>query len=857
MNGQKNGATSAKSVNPISAAGFYLLMFIFFVSGTCGLIYEVVFARLLVLVFGSTTYAVSTVLGVFMFGLAFGSYFCGRHVQKLKESLKAYALVEIAIGIYALLFIPLLGYAQKLHAVIFHSYYDQPVLLNSARILLCLGLLILPTLLMGATVPLISALAVRSSRKAGFDIGFIYASNTIGASLGCFGGAFFLIPAYGLSVAIQIAAGLNLVIGVACFLANLKGHFRTSGALEEISPESKARGEVAQSAPTSGPVDGERFIKVALICFFLSGLLSLVYEVAWTRALVLIFGSSVYAFSTMLTTFLVGLAAGSLVAGMVVDRIRNKISTLIILLFAIGLSVLAATPILGRLPDMFLHYFKEDISWERLILSEFFICFLIMFIPTFCSGALFPLISRIFLDSRAGNVGRAVANVYFVNTIGGIIGSISAGFILIPFLGVEKTLLFGSLASILVGFFAYFAHYGQSIKTGTIAVASFGLIAWTGLFGLPRWNPLVMNSGVYIYGAQLAKKVPDTLAYMSRFNLLYSREDHSATVAVLERGERFLRINGKTDGGTGDNHTQILLAALPSIYAKTPETALVIGLGTGITAGSILDFSSFKSMDCIEISPAVTEASHYFDAYNGRPLESAKTRLYNFDGRTWIMSMPKSYDVIVSEPSHPWQTGNANLFTIEFFQMARKRLSTHGYFCQWLPYYHMDKQHFRIILNSYKKVFPHVNVWVAGTDALLIGSNEKPTLDNGQLRKLFADTGVTNKLGQAGIYSVSDLLSFFWLDTAGVERFIAGVEEVNSDNNPVIEFSAPKYLNVRQTPETFFSLLENSYASKIALSSGTEMNDMEAQRIKSRVKFLQKWRIPESVIEEMLKRYNL
>ena len=852
MNGQGYSTTPAPSRTPISAASFYLLMFIFFVSGTCGLIYEVVFARLLVLVFGSTTYAVSTVLGVFMFGLAFGSYFCGRYVQKLKEGLKAYALVEIAIGIYALLFIPLLGHAQKLHAVIFQGFYDQPFLLNSARILLCLGLLILPTLLMGATVPLISALAVRSSGKAGFDIGFIYASNTIGASLGCFGGAFFLIPAYGLSVAIQIAAGLNLLIGVACFLANRKGQFSTSGVLEETSPESSAREEVA---PTSGPV-GERFVKVALICFFLSGLLSLVYEVAWTRALVLIFGSSVYAFSTMLTTFLLGLAAGSLAAGMVVDRIRNRVATLIVLLFAIGLSVFAAIPILGRLPDMFLRYFKEDVSWERLILSEFFICFLIMFIPTFCSGALFPLVSRIFLDSRAANVGRAVANVYFVNTIGGIIGSISAGFILIPFLGVEKTLLFGSLASILVGFFAYFAHYGYSIKTGTIAAASFCLIAWTGLFGLPRWNPLVMNSGVYIYGAQLAKKVPDTLSYMSRFNLLYSRDDHSATVAVLERGERFLRINGKTDGGTGDNHTQILLAALPSIYAGNPETALVIGLGTGITAGSILDFSSFKSLDCIEISPAVTEASHYFDAYNGRPLESAKTRLHSFDGRTWIMSMPKNYDVIVSEPSHPWQTGNANLFTIEFFRMARKRLSTHGYFCQWLPYYHMDKQHFRIILHSYKKVFPHVNVWVAGTDALLIGSNEKPTLDNGQLSKLFADPGITSKLGQAGIYSISDLLSFFWLDTAGVERFIAGVDEVNSDNNPVIEFSAPKYLNVRQTPETFFSLLEHSYAAKIALSSGTDMN-VEVSRIKNRVKFLQKWGIPESVIGDMLKRYNL
>ena len=855
MRNIKNKVAVAESSGINTSVTFCaLLMFVFFVSGSCGLIYEVVFARLLVLIFGSTTYAVSTVLGVFMFGLAFGSYFCGKYLHKVKDCLKAYAFVEIAIGMFAFLFIPLLGVVQELHSIIFQSFYDQPFILNSARIFLCFCLLIFPTLLMGATVPLISSLVVRSINRAGFNIGFLYASNTIGASLGCFGGSFFLIPAFGMTVAILITAGFNILIGAVCLLANRFGYIKTETGTDDIFHEAVAHNA---SPATAVLIGNERFIKVALISFFLSGLLSLVYEVAWTRILVLIFGTSVYAFSTMLTTFLFGLAAGSLVAGMFVDRIKNRVISLAILQLSIGLSLFASIPVMGWLPDIFLQYFKEDISWNRLILSEFFICFLVMFIPTFCSGALFPLVSRIFMDSKSQSAGKAVGNAYFVNTIGGIIGSISAGFIFIPFIGVEKTLLYGSLVNILAGSFGYFAYYGYSTKRVVIAVASFSLIVWVVLFKMPGWNPLVMNSGIYMYGAQLAKKVPDTLSYMSRFKLIYFREDHSATVSVLEKGERFLRINGKTDGGTGDNHTQILLGILPSIYAKNPETALVIGLGTGITAGSVLDFSSIKSLDCIEISPAVTEASHYFDSFNNRPLESSKMRLHNFDGRTWIMAMPRKYDIIVSEPSHPWQTGNANLFTIDFFKMAVGRLSKNGFFCQWLPYYHMDKRHFQIVLNSYRKVFPYVNVWVAGTDALLIGSNAKPTLDYGFIANLFTDKNISSKLRQIDIYTPADLFGFFWLDNAGVDNFISGVEEINSDNNPLIEFSAPKYLNMPQTPETFFSLLENSYTSKIELTGVADMNEMEGQRIKSREKYLHKWKIPDEVIKDMLTRYGL
>jgi spermidine synthase len=829
---------------------FWIFITVFFFSGLCGLIYEVVWSRLLTLVFGNTTYAISTVVGVFMFGLALGSYLCGKFLPKINHLLRTYALLEIGIGIYAALSIPLLSVVQLVHTELFPSIYSHPFLLNLIRILLSSLLLFFPTLFMGATMPLLSQALTRSPRCAGRDIGLLYSINTFGAAAGCFSSAFLLIPALGIQLTIYAGAGLNIFLGLLVWTLS-KGLLRKD--IKELNPSAASQNKAIGG---SSRITDKQSIFVLYI-FIASGFLALLYEVAWSRALILVFGTSIYAFATMLTTYLLGIAFGSIVLGRFTDRVHKPIVLLAILQMVIGASVFITTPIIGRLPDYFMTFFSsKNISWGTVTFTEFIVCFLIIIVPTFASGASFPLVTRILINNQAFKIGRSVAHVYAFNTLGGILGSLMTGFILIPTIGVEKTLLLGGGANFMIAFLL--SIITSDIKKSARFAWGIGavLTGITGIILLPSWNPKVLNSGVYMYGKTMANTsgTTDVNSFMSPYKLLYHREGSSATVTVFQRDKfRFLRVNGKTDGSnSSDNYTEIFLGILPIMYCKNPENVLVIGLGTGITLGSVLDYP-VKKVDCIEISPEVVEASHYFNEDNDFALSSPTTQLHILDGRTWLMAMDETYDIITSEPSHPWQTGNANLFTVDFFKLAIKRLKKGGVFCQWLPIYQMEKEHFRLLVSSFKKVFPYVHIWMAATDALLVGSAEElPPINYTEFHERMDMPKINQRLAKLGVNTPEDFLSFFYLDNNAVNKFIEGVTGVNSDNYPVLEFSAPKYLLSLARPDTLLSFLNLSFESKLPLANVTDLSEFQQKRLNKRAFFLRQWRIPESIIQQML-----
>jgi spermidine synthase len=449
-----------------------------------------------------------------------------------------------------------------------------------------------------------------------------------------------------------------------------------------------------------------------------------------------------------------------------------------------------------------------------------------------------------------------VADVYAFNTLGGILGSLVAGFILIPTIGVEKTLLLGGGANfILASFLSSIAADIKKLARFAWGIGSV-LTGIAGLILLPSWDPKVLNSGVYMYGKTMANTsgTTDVNSFMSPYKLLYHREGSSATVTVFQRDNiRFLRVNGKTDGSNStDNYTETFLGILPIMYSKNPENVLVIGLGTGITLGSVLDYP-IKKVDCVEISPEVVEASYCFNEDNGFALSSPTTHLHVLDGRTWLMAMHETYDIITSEPSHPWQTGNANLFTVDFFKLAMKRLKKGGVFCQWLPIYQMEKEHFRLLVSSFKKVFPYVHIWMANSDALVIGSVEElPPIDYREFQKRMAMPKIKQKLAKVEVYSPEDFLSFFYLDNNAVDKFIEGVTGVNSDNYPVLEFSAPKYLLALVNPDTFLSFLNLSFESKLPLANAEDLPGIQRKRLNKRASFFRQWRIPEPIVQQML-----
>jgi len=807
--------------------------------------YEVVWTRLLVLVFGSTTYAVATVLAVFMLGLSLGSRLFGTLTERFANPQRIYGLLEIAVGLYAFLFLPGIRFVERLHSAAFPYVYDIPHLLNLVRILIAGLAILLPTLLMGGTIPLVTQALAGSRLSVGRDVGRLYALNTLGAASGSFLSAFVIIPHWGLHWTFYIGGVVNIGVGVVAVL------------LRPVPPalDSEPPGSPFEKGPATS-LSGSQSLW-ALSAFFFTGLLSMVYENAWTRALVLVFGTSIYAFATMLTTYLLGLGLGSILFGPWADRIRRPFPAYSILLTLVGISVLATTPLLGSLPGFFLGVFGgQDKSWGHITLLEFAVSFLVMLVPTLCNGAGFPLVTRILAHARPIRIGRAAADAYAFNTAGCILGSLATGFLLIPWLGVEQTLLLGGALNLVLG--AVLLPAGGNIPKPWVrflAPAALTGLAVVAFFALPSWDKKVMTSGVYVYSPSMAKAAASTVeSYMSKYNLLFYKDGTSETVAVLEspEGARFLRINGKTDGSDrGDIYTQSLLGILPALYRPDASDNLVIGLGTGITLGSLLDFSVDR-VDVLEISSAVVEASRLFREANGDALRSPRVHLRILDGRTWLMAMPRRYDIVTSEPSHPWQTGNANLFTLEFFGMVRERLKPGGVVCQWLPYYHMDREHFRILLKTFQTAFPHVHVWVANTDALLIGSAEEPGLSCEDLRSRMKTPGIRDRLGKIGIHDLPDLLSFFYLDTPAVKRFVQGVRQVNSDWFPILEFHAPKYVMGKVKTEIFFDLLNLSYGSKMPLVGDEDLRALHRQRVRQRAKFYEEWYIPDAVIRDMI-----
>ncbi len=826
--------------------GFGVLVSVFFLSGLCGLVYQVVWSRQMFLVFGSTTHAISTVIGIFMFGLALGSYLCGKVINRLPSLLRAYAVLEIGIGLFAFCFMYVLDAVDALHTLVFPLIYEKPLLLNSIRILLSALALIVPTTMMGATLPLLSQHLTRSPRHIGRDVGWLYFINTIGAAVGCFVSAFVLIPAIGLVSTINSGAVLNVLLGLLVLV--LARRDVRSG------PATARQDAAAAAALDSVTPEQARWVVWA---FALSGFLALVFEVAWSRALILVFGSSVYSFSTMLTTFLVGIALGSMIVSRFIDRVRNPVLLYSVLTACMGLLVLLTTPAIGMLPDLAVRLYKPGTtSWASIELLNFSMSFVVMLPATLMSGGLFPVVSRVFMHRRKFEIGRTIGDVYAYNTIGGILGSLITGFLLVPFLGIERTLHYGGVACVLSAALLLLIAVPAAPLRKVTAAAAVVVVALLLPPLFPSWDTQVLNMGVYRNTGNFVQGLEATraggLAGLNQgIETIFYKEGHAATVAVTRdpQGLLVLRINGKADGSSGgDSYTQVLSGILPLLYVQDPKTALVIGLATGMTAGSTLSMP-LERVDCIEISSEVVEASHFFDKVNNRPIEQPNFRLHVLDGRTWLMAMPQRYDVIVCEPSNPWQTGNANLFTQDFYRMARNRLTDQGVFCQWLPLYDVNDEQYRILLSTFKSAFPYTDLWMWMSDTILIGSNQPLHMDYLKLQQAMLLPGVKPVLDKLGIHTIPDLMSFFYLDNAGTNAFIAGNTRYNTDSFPIIEFSSPKNVHRLLAQDSLlYPLCRLSMKSRLPIAPEFDTPALREAMMQTRIRIYSNLGVPEDTV---------
>ena len=794
-----------------------LTLILFFFSGLASLIYEVIWARKLSLVFGTTEYAISAILAVFMAGLALGSFLFGKIVDKFLEPKKflfLIGLLGVGEGTYAI-FTPLIfKLIEKLQLVLVENLNLNPsaINLNLLRFFLSFLALILPTTLCGGTLPVLSKFLIRFKEEVGKKFGWLYSINTFGGVAGVILAGFFLIIPLGLGVngTIYTAGSIDILAGLIFILLSLKSKLL----------ESFLKREKSEIQPEPKPKTKQNFGYLLLIIFFFTGFAALALEVLWTRVLVMTIGSSTYAFSLILTAFLVGIALGSILISKFVDKIKNLWLALAITIGLIGIFVIFLTPLFDDLPFYFLKVFgKFGESFWKFELALFSLIFLILLLPTILMGITFPLGIKIYLRDLK-KVGASIGEIYSINTLGCIFGSLLAGFLFLPLFGLQKSILICVLiyflSSIILIFFA---------KINLIPRLAF-LFVIIGIsvsaFFLPQWNKFALTSGPAVYARQYLLKPEIIYGEPEKEKILFYKDGLSANVAVSQtpKGYLAMRVNGKVDTSAGkiefkeigDLDTMLLTGYLPLLlHPKEPQNALIIGLGSGITLGAMTQYP-LKEIDLVEIEPAIVEGAKYFKEFNHNALNDPRVKVIIEDGRNLLLISPKKYDIISSQPSNPWVKGNANLFTKEYYQLSQNRLKEEGLMLQWVQLYSLEKEDLKSVIYTFSEVFPYTQVWSSTNykDLFLIGSLEPIRIDKEKFSARFNLQGIKEDFKRAAISEPEEILANFIFSQEQIKKFEKA--RIHIDNHPFLEFQAPLALykdTVSENLEELYSFRED------------------------------------------------
>jgi spermidine synthase len=775
----------------------------FFCSGATGLIYEVVWSRRLTLVFGVTVLAYSTVLAAFLGGLALGSLIFGRLADRRTDPLRMYAMLEAAVGLFCFATPWLFTLVERGYVSIYPSIGEHLWLLRLVRFALAAVVMVVPTALMGGTLPVLSRAKVHRLGEIGTGVGALYGTNTLGAVLGATAAGFFLLPAVGLKGSIYLAAVVNLAIALVAYAIHTTQP-RTAPAAD--APQAEAPPEVRR-----GPY------AALLVAYGLSGAAALVYEIVWTRILALAFGTSVYAFSGMLAAFLAGIALGSIVPASKrlawVDRLKDPVLAFGLVQIGIAVLVTGLTPVLDRLPFVFVALFKiVGPRFWALELGALVVSFLVMLPAAALMGFAFPLVTRVATE-QIGALGRRLSGVYAANTFGTVVGSFAAGFILIPLIGARWALAVGVGLNAGVGVAYLLGALGR--RRGW-AGAGLGLAAVTALVWgrMPEWNHYVLSAGAYIYAGYYGSG--DARSIMERKELLYYRDALTATLSVTrvempgaEEPVLSLQINGKTDASTGDLSTQLMHGHLPVLLSRDPSSVLLIGLASGCTLGAVEQHPEVRRMDCVEIEPAMADVTGYFREMNRDCLKDPRARLIINDARNYVLVSREKYDVLTSEPSNPWIAGIANLFTLEHFRLCRDRMAPDGIFCQWVPIYNLAPEDFRCIAATFQQVFPNSSVWIfpdLSSDAYLVATQQPLRIDVVDLVRRATRPEVAGDLARARLYDAWDLLGGYVFGPEAMAA-IARNQSLNTDDFPRLEFSSPLRLYSTSPLDTLTQVL--------------------------------------------------
>lgn len=729
-----------------------LLMFL---SGAAALVYQVLWVKQLSLVVGVEVYAVTTAISAFFAGLALGGLAFGRWADRLRRPVLLYAGLEVLVAILGVAATLALGAAAGPFARLEDS-------LGPLAWVLPLLLVGLPAFFMGGTLPVLVRALAPVQGQVGRAGGGLYAANTAGAIAGTLAAAFMLLPSLGVLASACAAALLNVLAAGAAL------------------PLARTTAEPLQGTAV-GPVSRSPSARLAIALYCLAGGVALGYEVVWTQSIVQFMSTRAFAFAVVLATYLCGLVLGSALHARHADRIRDPWGAFGLLIAAAGLLAILQVAGLGQ------WLVGVQSQAERWVLAlggselagmsaRFAVAGLsVVFLPTTLLGAAFPLALRLAVDSA--HVGRDVGAVVALNTLGGILGVMLTGFVLIPELGLVR-----SLAVLAV-----------------LAAAIGALAAWRGVqvsrrlrVGVALAGGATLACGLLVSPEHLAQLMPATRSGQ----LSFYEEGRGGTVAVVEQGtgqKRFSRLYIQGVSNTGDAMPSLrymrLQALLPLlVHRGEPRSALVIGFGTGITAGAMLRYHGLQHPVVAELLPEVLRAApHFRGTFDAIADPRLDIRLR--DGRRELLRSATRYDMITLEPPPPSAAGVVNLYSRDFYALAASRLGEHGLVAQWLPLPTQNDEDSRSLVRSFIDVFPHAALWTTEFhEMLMIGSLQPLELDAVRIQERFAQPEVAAALAEVGVDSPAALLATWITDRQGLERYAGDARPV-TDDQPRIEYA--------------------------------------------------------------------
>ena len=739
---------------------------LYFCSGACGLAYQVLWLRQLSYVFGVTAYAASTVLAAFMAGLAIGSWLAGPLLARIRRPLAAFGLVELLIGSAALATPILLGVASTVFRALYGTGPDTFAQQTLIRFLCAFVVLLLPTVLMGLTLPLVSASSVIQGPRFSSHVSTLYAVNTAGAVSGALLTGFVLIGAVGMQATFWLAAALNAIVGLSA-IALQRRIDKDAGASVEASADRAPSSVVNDAHPSdpmpaaeaTAPVSGPRIIWWVMA---LSGAASLALEVVWFRLMTLFVDATTYAFTTTLAIVLVGIALGGAAAARLLSRPRNWVRWLAVIQVATALGVVLS---LGLLTWTDVPLVADMRALQRVLLS--------FLLPSLLMGVSFPLLLRLGVppsdtphdDANAAARAALVGRFYGINVLGAIVGSLAGGFLLLPWLGTRLSLV---------------------AVAGVFAVA--GLAVALLQRRMTTWLPLAI---LVALGGVMATRLPDPYVTTTRDRIgpgileVFREEGAQTSVSVHEsQFERVLRVGGLHQAndtqGMVKVHRQI--GILPVALHPDPREALVIGLGGGATAGAVSQHAG-TTVQVVELSDGVRKAAAYFAHINYDILNRPNVRMRVDDGRNFLLLSGERFDVITADIIQPIHAGAGSLYSKEYFQLVRQALKPGGIAMQWIG--QRERAHYLLIMRTFLEVFPYATLWLDGS--LMVGTLEPLHLNREHFERKLSDPQTRDAFAAAGLSSFDDLRRWYTGGPAAMRAFV-GPGVVLSDDRPLVEY---------------------------------------------------------------------